>query len=95
MCNQFAEMTVISFFLKTGLRSVFTTSGMTIIIHAIGSQIMIPQYPMTGARRNATATFVSNSKALENTGVFVSPNPCMELRNRQMTVGTILHKNLL
>ena len=41
--SKFGGSYIMSFFLKIGLRSVFTTSGMTMIIHAIGSQMMIPQ----------------------------------------------------
>ena len=78
----------ISVFLKTGLRSIFTTKGITIIIQAIGSHTIMPQYPMAGAKRKATNTFVTSSKALENTGVLLSPKPCIALRNKQMTLGT-------
>ena len=58
------------------------------IIQTIGSAIIIPQYPICGAKKKAIKTFPINSKELENTGVLESPNPCILFLNRQITAGT-------
>jgi len=43
MLERFEDSQATSLCLKTGLRNVFTTNGITIINQAIGSEIMIPQ----------------------------------------------------
>ena len=77
-----------SFLFKIGLVHKLMISGITMMNHAIGSDMIMPQYPIAGAKINATTTLVISSKELEKTGVLLFPNPCIAFLDKEMTAGT-------
>ena len=55
--------------LSTGIRNVWIKSGITIMNHTIGSQMITPIYPSHGTRVAAITIFPAISRPLEISGV--------------------------
>ena len=55
--------------LSTGIRNVWIKSGITIMNHTIGSQMITPVYPSHGTRVAAITIFPAISRPLEISGV--------------------------
>ena len=57
------------------------------IAQTMGSEIIIPQYPIFGAKNQAINTFPASSIKLDTSGVLVSPKPCILFLKIQIIAG--------